>query len=113
MTSIVTRATSKITRFEIEVTFFAFSAEQRVLRIEFVITYSQRLLMPASNNESTSRTRTVEHLLHTFLSNAFRQDANCVHDHAGESECFWLPKFMGLIKCFFLNHFVEFHGIAL
>jgi len=69
--------------------------------------------MPATDNESTSWTRAVEHLLDALLSDAFWQDAEGVHAHACEFECIFLPEFMRLFIEFIFNHFVEFHGIAL
>jgi hypothetical protein len=66
---IVTGAADEISLLEIEIIFFARATELWELRVKLIVSNSEAVFMPATNNELASRSRTQEHLLDDRTSN--------------------------------------------
>ena len=69
--------------------------------------------MPAPDNEHAFRSGALEHLSEAFFSYAVRQDTECVHAHAAESEGVVCPEFVVRVVSFFLDYVIEFQCVSL
>lgn len=83
-----------------------------MLQIEFLVSCTKTVLVPAAYDHLVSRSRAEHHFLEALVSYEVRQDAKGVHAHAVDPGGLGVPELVTIFVNVISDHFVEFARVA-